>query len=114
MVLFGIPHRSTYYLLENVVVDGSDDDPISYEGDKASAILFDSYKRRSNGFFKVKNKSGKETSGVITDIWATSIERGHTERFTYKEWKILSNEFVEIIEDVYYRPSKVIPPDYEI
>src|SRR3989344_8756532 len=111
MVLFGVPFKSTYYLLENVIVKGSDEDPLSYEGDTARAIISDSYRRKRNGSFKVKNKYGKRISGVITDIWATSIEEGHTKRFTYDEWRGLSNEFVEIIEDVYYRPSKEILPD---
>ncbi len=114
MVLFGVPFKSTYYLLENIVVDGSDEDPLSYEGDEASEVLFDSYRRKRDGFFKVENKSRREISGVIIEIWGKSVDDGHIDKFTYGEWRRLSNEFVEIIADIYYRPSKVILSDYEI
>ncbi len=114
MVLFGVPRISTYCLLENVLVDGSDEDPLSYEGNQARAILFDSYRRNREGYFRVRNKSGRRISGVIIEIWGKSVDDGRIDKFTYEEWRSLSNEFVEIIQDIYYRPSKEIPSDYEI
>ena len=115
MVLLIIPYRSTFIQLESILVECPDGEHSSYEGEKARAILFECYRRKDNGYFKINGKTSKALEGHVKSVIGIPINgRGPLEIFTYEEFRALSNEFFELIRETTYRPTKVILPDYEI
>ena len=50
----------------------------------------------------------------MREVFGISINNGPLEIFTYDEFKTLSNEFIELIRETTYKPTKVILSDYEI